>query len=225
MPPRPPIADVAKVDIFWQNGTVPARTAHNIQYVAFANGAHSASQTDLQAAADGIFAGLTTPSPAIISAIQAQWFLISVTVSDIGGTTANTAVSTHAAVQCTASGVCLPPQCAAVISWKQNRRYRGGKARQYLPGIPDTALTTDSDSALTATYTNNLEAAADNYLNAVNAISTSGGTVNLATVSYRNNNAPRTTPLLFIFVGESVHRRLDSQRRRSGKEVLFGVSP
>jgi hypothetical protein len=47
----------------------------------------------------------------------------------------------------------------------------------------------------------------------------------LGTISYQTAHAPRPTPVFRAFGVPHVHERLDSQRRRSGKESTFGSVP
>jgi hypothetical protein len=71
---------------------------------------------------------------------------------------------------------------------------------------------------------------ANGFLTQVNATTVTGGTISLGTISYFNrtiNPTPpylRTVPVFFPYLGVKIHERLDSQRRRSGKESSFPVA-
>jgi hypothetical protein len=66
---------------------------------------------------------------------------------------------------------------------------------------------------------------ATNFITAVNAISLGGSSVQFCNVSYFHGKGPdgkpalRTSPDPRQIVGSSVHTRIDSQRRRLGKET------
>jgi hypothetical protein len=49
--------------------------------------------------------------------------------------------------------------------------------------------------------------------------------VTLGTISYHTGHAVRPTPLFREYINVAVHERIDSQRRRSGRESAFGVIP
>lgn len=148
-----------------------------------------------------------------------------ITVSDLGGDAGQLigACSITGAV----SGTALPPQCAVALSWGITGRWRGGKPRTYIPGIPHTAQTADPGAALAPTYVTSANAAAAAFQLAVNSIAVTGGLAELGVVSYYNKTANptpphlRSTPMWFPYTGHRVHARLDSQRRRSGKESAF----
>lgn len=220
MPPRPPLANTVKLEINWQNSL--GRPAHNITYALFNPPADTTNTTLLLDTANALMTALSTGSPHITSQLSAQWTLESVTASDNSGASDATSTSTVTPVAGASGGPSLPPQCAACISFDIAARYRGGKPRWYIPGIPNTAQTETDDSGLNSTFATALEEGANQMIGQFNASNPFSSPCTLGTISYFSGKVPRVTPLFRAFGLAAVHQRLDSQRRRSGKESAFG---
>lgn len=220
MPPKPPLANTVKLEVNWANSL--GRPAHNIAYAQFAGSVDTSSPTLLGQVAAALFSAFTTGSPHIMSQLSAQWNLVSVTCSDNSGASDAQATTTSSPFAGASSGPSLPPQCAVCISWDIAARYRGGKPRWYLPGVPNTAQTETDDSGLSSTFATAVEQGANQLESQFNASSPGGNDIILGTISYFTGKAPRVTPLFRPFAAARVHERLDSQRRRSGKESAFG---
>jgi hypothetical protein len=83
-----------------------------------------------------------------------------------------------------------------------------------------------NESTLVANYRNNIASNGTSMMQAVTGMATSA-IYRLGGVSYLSGadggpvSPPRATPLWFAFQSVSVHGRLDSQRRRLGKESAF----
>lgn len=113
-----------------------------------------------------------------------------------------------------------PASAAVVLSWAISRRYRGGKPRTYLCGISDTqhGVKDLTDAAIAA-----FQAAGAGFLSAVNAISApwagGGAHAELGVVHYRRAHVVLEPPIFDPYFGVTVHKRLDTQRRRLGKET------
>lgn len=168
-------------------------------------------------------AGATNPLTAILSSQSTSWVWKAVTVTDLG--TSGMQQQGSVAQSGTASGSALPPQCTVCLSWHAPLvHWRGGKPRNYLPGIPASAQISSSGSALVALYCSNLATQAISLQTKAEAIPASSGTWQLGFLSYETGHAPRATPSFFHYNSVNVHQRLDSQRRRSGKESTFGFS-
>jgi hypothetical protein len=119
------------------------------------------------------------------------------------------------------SGANLPANCAVGVSWISNVYWRGGKPRNYFCGISSNDMNLPADSQhLTAAAVAAWDGNAGLYLTDVNAITHGAitGTA-LGFVSFRSGNADRPAPLFFPFLGHRVHNRLDTQRRRLGRET------
>jgi hypothetical protein len=217
----PPIVNVAKLVFNWVGPA--ARKAVNVLFAKMSGGTGSTSDP----------AWLTTLATSVYNAfvnsgllldLSTAWHLQNVTAKDAGGTSAS-AVSTQVPEAGSTTGNCFPPQSTVVLSWRIAPSYRGGKPRTYLPGIPTSAVNTTGDSAITSTYASALQADAAAFRLAVNALTPSGSAISLGSVSYFLHHAVRPTPIFNDFLAVNVHERLDSQRRRSGKESGFGELP
>jgi hypothetical protein len=106
---------------------------------------------------------------------------------------------------------------ACVVSWTIPRTWRGGKPRTYLGCLPTEAIA-DSNS-LDADFVTAVESAAASFKTGTAAISAggfSGGAI--ACMSFFSGNAPRVPPIVILISGSTVHPRIDSMRRRLGRE-------
>jgi len=115
-------------------------------------------------------------------------------------------------------GTPLSNQASLVVSWPISAYYRGGHPRTYFDGM-ETDYLSNPTTWLTIAQTD-FETGAAAYQTAVNGYS--GGAITgatLGTLSFATHNAWRPTPL-FRPYGTSplVHERVDTQRRRLGKE-------
>jgi len=219
----PTIANMVKA-IF--NYTLPAaRVAKNILHIFTPGTFNTSVVSNLQALADAVFNAATTGSSAIPNMFTSGTSLQSVTIRDMGGTSTS-ATSTHAPQPGVATGTGLPPQCAVTISWSITSSYRGGKPRTYVPTPPLSAVVPTGSSTLDPTFCTQADGYWTALMNAINALTVAGGGgYELGTVSYYTGHGVRPVPLFVPFIGVRVHERLDSQRRRSGPEVLFPVTP
>jgi hypothetical protein len=105
---------------------------------------------------------------------------------------------------------------AAVVSWKQGLHYKGGHPRTYFPIRNGADIT--SGRLLTGTYSAALAAAAKAFMTAINAITLGGSPISLGMVSYWHNKALRVPPKFYAFTDATVGSRVDTQRRRLGRE-------
>jgi hypothetical protein len=105
---------------------------------------------------------------------------------------------------------------ACVVSWKVGLRFRGGHCRTYFPVANHTDITLGN--TLNSTYTNLLQTSAAGFLTDVNGITSGTLVYALAMLSYFQHRALRPTPQPYLITGASVHQRLDTIRRRLGKE-------
>ena len=118
----------------------------------------------------------------------------------------------------TAAGVVeMAVQVALCLSWTITDRYRGGHPRTYLPGINGADVT--GGRLLTTTgHTQYLNAAAA-FLTNMNAIAAGASSWQMCCVRYFSQHQLLANPLVRVIGGQSVHGRIDTQRRRLGKEV------
>jgi hypothetical protein len=107
---------------------------------------------------------------------------------------------------------------AAVLSWAIAPTYRGGKPRNYLPGIPIGAAS--SQRLFTDVFVSSLQAAAGDFLDAVNGItSTNIDSVSLGVVHFFSGGVALAPPTFDPYLGVGVQKRYCSQRRRLGAEI------
>ena len=121
------------------------------------------------------------------------------------------------------AGARAPASAAAVVSWLIARRYRGGHPRTYLGGLIASQIA--EPNTLAEPFRTNFQTAARNFVNNVALINVPGGQgFNLVNLSYYDKNVtpapPHLRPVPFTdqITGANVHSRLDSQRRRLGRE-------
>jgi hypothetical protein len=102
---------------------------------------------------------------------------------------------------------------AAVMNWRVDKYYRGGKPRSYLPGV--TSTNTTDYVHLTTSAINTYQSGMANFRTAVNA-ATSGGitAVALGTVSFISAKEWRSPPVFWPYLGVTVRSILGTQRRR-----------
>lgn len=218
----PPLINTVKCILNWvvAGGTL----AKNIFYAKSAPPFITSDPADLFSLANGI-RGLFVGAGTISGSIATSASLQSVTCRDNAGTTAS-ATSSGAAVPGTAGATAFPPQVTIALSWKIAESYRGGKPRWYLPGIPQSASFPAGTPKVEPVYATTLEAQAVTWMGAFNALVPHvGATVKLGTVSYYTGHTVRPTPQFREFIDVKVHERLDSQRRRSGRESAYPVTP
>lgn len=140
---------------------------------------------------------------------------------DIWDLSANTGAlgfdtTTHAGTAPSANA--MSASMAVAISWQVQMRWRGGHFRTYLPGRVISDLT--SGRTLTSTYHDAVLTAARGFRTAVNGRSLGGATVQLAAVRYHHDAGqayPSGYPL--VINDAAIRQRIDTQRRRLGKET------
>lgn len=110
---------------------------------------------------------------------------------------------------------------AACVSWTINRRYRGGHPRTYLSGVDASAFTSGKlwTPAKVTAYTT----AANAWRTGLEALTNMGNTWQMVNVSYYKTvgglPAYKNPPDIDHIVGQKFHTRIDTQRRRLGKEA------
>ena len=148
--------------------------------------------------------------------------LLSVTCEYYGaGPTIISGVSTGASAPGGVSGNSWPSQVCVAISWLTGLYYRGGKPRTYLGGIPESYLASGAAYQISPTAAASIDAGADAFLTAFNALSLAGTTTLLSLMSFASRGAWRNPPVPYQITGAKVSVRIDTQRRRLGKETIF----
>lgn len=113
----------------------------------------------------------------------------------------------------------LPANAAMVLSWGISAYYRGGKPRTYLPGIPLSFQ--ESPNSFTSGSLTEIAGGAASLLSEINSYTTSPfDGVQLGVLSFSTGGAYRADALFRPYTGVGVHPRIDSQRRRLGRETV-----
>ena len=148
MPPLPTVSGVAKIRYHHTFGTDA-----NVVNGNFCRFTGAADETSLNNWALAITNSWNTHLAPLLSN---QIILNSVEIEDLGSASAATGsdVANHPGAVTT---LAVPANVAMIISYQINRRYRGGKPRQYIAGLPNAGLE-DEDHWLGSTI-NSWEAA------------------------------------------------------------------
>lgn len=216
--PKPPLAGGLKIQ-FNYTGTAGGLTfvAANVLHSLIAPG-NLVTQALVSSLATSYKNAWSSNFP---SSIASSWKLVNTTVTAVDGSGLQGQDNTN--VPGTATGL-YPPQCAVAITWKGAIPWRGGRPRTYLPGVPTSATSGSSQSsALATSYTSALATSAIAFITTVNSFTIAGGSCTFGLISYYSRGAFRSTPLFVPLTTAVVHDRLDSQRRRSGKERTFPI--
>jgi hypothetical protein len=222
MPPLPPIPGVVRLALNFNNSPASGnQRAVNILHLQWSPSI-GFTAVELTSVANN---AMTWWNTHFLPLEHLDWQLASVVATAADGTGVQ-GVSNNGPFAGLSSGNALPPQVAACISWQGAPSYRGGKPRTYVVGIPTSANILGT-SALTSAFATSLRTAAIAALGDMAGFTIGGAVPTLGAVSYvkkaLNPTPPhyRTTPLFWQYLTAKVHERLDSQRRRSGKESAF----
>lgn len=208
MPALPPIPGTAKIIV---KQALAGVNVYNILH---------ATTSDVSTPSAGDLAALAT-------AVRSSWVSLvlplqhtALTLTDVQCVDLSSATGSEATVSGnnpgTAVGLVCPANSAICWSWKVSARYRGGHPRTYIGGIPISALTT-ANTIIPSSVTAHLNAA-NSLRAAINAVGISGGNWVMTVASYVKDKAPRPSPVARIINSVSVDSRLDSQRRRLGRD-------
>jgi hypothetical protein len=209
MPPLPPVANVVKIEVIGTYGDAGWANIFHSSWTGTSSAASCVALANDVLTAFGMRFGSRMSSLVEIN---------QVVITDLTSNTGPRGESTGTAVAGVLTGTPLPANVAQVVSWAINLRYRGGHPRTYITG--QTEDQTDGTKLWLPASNVNMKTAALDFLADLVGL-TSGAMVlgELGCVSYRTGNAPRVTPIFLPFQTAFVHQRIDSQRRRLGKET------
>jgi hypothetical protein len=210
--PLPDVANVCKVRLI---GTYNSVRWVNVMHLKFASSTVDA--TALATIATGVrTAWSTNIAPLCFNATQLQI----VEVTDISSRTGAQGVDSSGA-NGSAIGGGLPNNVAACLTLKVGNRYRGGHPRMYLPGVP-AGNTTDGHT-WTSTAITAYQNGGRNFRTALNALTAGSTTWSMVAVSYYQtlggSQAYKVPPGVYVITDVLCHTRMDSMRRRLGKEA------
>jgi hypothetical protein len=191
----------------------------DLQGITYVNTMHilgsqgSYSQNDMQAIAS---AAHLAYSNAFIPQLNTGTSLQSTKAIDLTSRTAYWGEDTTPHTGTNVATVFPANSVAYCISWNIHDRYRGGHPRLYLPGCSTTDFTVGR--TLTNTKAQALDTAAQGYLTSLAAITTGGQTFLPVCVRYYSQHQLVSPPYIRQIYDSTVHHRIDSMRRRTGKE-------
>ena len=175
---------------------------------------------------------LTTLATSIRQAWSTAWSTVliagtvlnSVQVWDISSDSGAIGTSTSP-VSCTGTASSLiPVNSAVVLTYRVQSRWRGGHFRTYM--VPRNLSDLTSGRTLTQTAIDAYVNAGTAFRTAFNALTLGGSPITLGGVRYfptgfNTDGSPivKTSGQFFAFPPPAVRNRLDSQRRRLGKEL------
>lgn len=120
----------------------------------------------------------------------------------------------------TSTGSATSASIALCISWHIAPSYRGGHPRTYLCGIPTTALA--SVVSFSAGPLGSFRGRASSFhtdLEAITGVGSGIATVEHGIVSFVRGGEWRVPPVFYRITGSTVDTRIDTQRRRLGRDT------
>lgn len=153
----------------------------------------------------------------LMTMLNVNTHLTNVTATDISSEFGNQGVFTGDLVATGPATGGDPANVAVVLSWTIQRHYRGGHPRTYLVGISDTQHT---EQSLTPASQTAYAAAGNNFRTGWNGILLGGSPTQISSLTKIRAGVPINPYQLNDITNCVVHQRLDSQRRRLGKEIV-----
>jgi hypothetical protein len=207
MPALPPVANVLQVRLI---GALGNATWNNILHLQYSGQPPNSAALNTLAGqiATAWASNLASLAPTVCE-------LTGMAITDLTSpTSASTAVTL--ATPGTRTGTAFSAQVAVVGSWVVNFRRRGGHWRTYLPfGVVADLL---NQTQWVPTFAAAVQTGLAAFRTALNGMNVGGSPVTMVGVSYFDAHALRPTPLVLPIQGVAVHPRVDTQRRRLGKE-------
>lgn len=204
MAPRPPVANVIKVEILWTQGSIPAANVLHCGYSSAPPSAEdlatlaAAVQTTLKDQLQASYGGQTVQTEVICTDLS--------TDSGYVGSASTPWTGSDTESQFISAG------SAFLTNWEISRRYRGGKPRTYWPAVTSEAMETQSTwgSTIIGVFNTAMAALQATFVATYGSLVCSG----IGCVSYRSDNSARVDPVYEPFTGFSHATLVRSQRRR-----------
>jgi hypothetical protein len=208
MPVLPPIPGVAKIIVKQTLGGV---NVFNVLHARsdLGQGWSGTELANMAAAVRAAWVVNVTPLQ------DADLTLNEVTVIDLSSNTGQEG-SSPGSTAGTAAGTSIGANSAVCWSWKIPLRYRGGHPRTYIAGVNTNHLASPN-TLLAATVTSHTNAATA-IKNAVNGVLVGGANAALVCPHYVRGGIRLSSPDYSWITGVTVDTRLDSQRRRLGRD-------
>lgn len=214
MPPLQPVPSVARVVV---NGVFSSSGGPwvNIFHVRREPVAGSLTQGEVDAIAAGVRGAWLNNFIPLCSSAMTLGNVVATDITDQFGLVGTSSGNNAGAI---ATGTMMPPSVAIGISWTQAQHYRGGHPRSYIPGLNSGQLNASGSNLLSAAQQANFLAGALAFRTAVNAIAI-GTAARLVLVRRIANKVVLVNPIVSNITGATVDRRVDTQRRRLGKDI------
>ena len=199
--------------------TVNTKPAYNVGYLHFTG--TSPTGPDCTALATSIS---TIWNTRIKPLVNPDVTLSGVEVMDVSTRTGAVGSVTVSILGTASSSGACPNNVALVLSFPVNYRYRGGHCRMYLPGQSTINMQTNRTNWLPAWITTTTNAGTS-WLTDLAALTYGSTTMYPVMVSYYTHDANHNPiyrpggPTYYRISTCVVHSRVDSQRRRLGREV------
>lgn len=220
MPALPNVADCVRVQMYFNlDGSIEGGTSFHLSYTS-----GPPAGSDLTTFASDIAGDWNTNFASLWPTEQS---LVKVVVTDIASTSGAIGIWTGSHAGTSGSGPTTASVCA-VLNHQISRRYRGGKPRNYMPGVTVTQLTGLNE--ISSGAQTDIAAAWSGMVSDILAHSFSSFTLqNIISVSYydgftvvtnpitgRSRNVPtlRATPVQDVIHSTTCAQKLGSQRRR-----------
>lgn len=207
-----PLPDVAGVLRIRFSGNTQGKPWNNLFYAKYTGA--PGNQTQINTLATALRGAWVASFSAVYAATDA---LSTTTVWDLSNRTLPAGLNSTSAPGSYASPNRIPPSVAAVISWTVNDRWRGGHFRSYI-AVPDLGCV--GGVTISAPYLTALGGAATNWETQLRAINYQGAALEFVGVRYHGKtDAGQVYPRVLTMAGHKVKNRVDSMRRRTGKEA------
>lgn len=193
----------AKVSVSGQYG--PATWA-NVLYLDISAGSSTPGEVIAAAVAfiHDLYEVAITPA-----SLSENWSITSQTVSYRDAEDSLVRVRVADALEGTVSGGAQDAQVAYLINWSTGDIRRGGKPRQYVPGVPDSQI---ADSArVRADVASSITGRLITWLESGPGLTIP---MQLVEMSFRNAKADRAAAVSFPIIGASLNPVVATQRRR-----------
>jgi len=114
------------------------------------------------------------------------------------------------------TGTTMPASIACCVTWKIGRHYRGGHPRSYIGPLGTSAV--ESPTSFTAAFMTLMSTSASSFLSGVNGMTIGGVSQQLVCVHRQVGGEVLDIPLVSPITAVQVDSRLDTMRRRLGKD-------
>lgn len=213
MPPLKPVNGVARFAFLSRANTIPIVNIFHVR------------KGSVMAVGPWSLAELTTFTTAIITAYAALWkpsvatgtVLEQVVATDLTGPSAPQVIENISGQTGTGGAASTVPQSAACcISWRIPRHYRGGHPRSYMGPLAAPAIS--NPTSLATAYTDALLTRAQDFVTAMSSTPVGSSMGQLCAVHRQIGGVEVEIPETSNITGVIVDTRIDSQRRRLGKD-------